>query len=315
MDLSTTHVIAVISNPIRFESRYKLFQKFRENIERKGSTLWSVEMQHGQRPMRVTNWKTERDFQVHSTGLEGIFWNKENLQNYVTRQMTAHVPGWRKVIYTDADVLYSNEWLEKTCYELDLHPIVQPWSHSIDFAPDGSAIGEKIQLSFAYAYCHGIQVKSSTTYTKGGHPGYSIAMRRESYNDLGGLIDIGALGSGDRHQMCALVGKVEESYHPGVSPGYKRWLHQWQDRAERYIKRNIGYVPEVVRHMFHGAKKNRQYGSRWKHLTRWQFDPYTDIKPDAGGLWVPVVETPRQVGFRDATYRYHPARQEDANSL
>lgn len=315
MDLSTTHVIAVISNPIQYESRYRLFHKFREDIERKGATLWTVECQTGQRPPKVTNWRTERDFQIYSTSLHGLFWNKEALLNYGTMQMTAHAPGWRKVIYTDADVKYSEDWLEKTVAKLDLHPVVQPWSHAMDFAPDGSAASEKYQKSFAYCYRHGIDVKSESGYAHGGHPGYSLAMRREAYNDLGGLIDIGAFGSGDRHMMCALIGQVEWSYHPEVSEGYKRWLHKWQDLAEIYVDRNIWYVPEVIRHMFHGSKKNRQYGSRWKIITDWKFDPYTDLKRDANGLWTFVVENERQRGFRDASYHYYISRQEDANTL
>lgn len=315
MDLSKTHVLSVISNPQRYQSRYKLYEKFREDIERKGATLWTVELSTGRRFAKVTNWKTARDFQVWSTGLRGIFWNKESLQNYLVTQMTAHAPDWRQVIFSDADVKYSDEWLEKTAHELELHPVVQPWSHAMDFAPDGSAVSDKMQLSFAYCYVNDIEVKSASTYSRGGHPGYALAMRREAYNDLGGLIDIGALGSGDRHMMCSLIGKAEWSYHPQVSEGYKRWIKQWQSRADKYIKRNLGYVPEVIRHMFHGAKKNRQYGDRWKILTKWQYDPYTDLKREANGLWSFVVEDDRQIGLRDATYRYTKMRQEDANSL
>lgn len=315
MDFSKTHVIAVISNPLRYESRYNLFHRFRSDIERKGATLWTVECQTGQRYAQVTNWNTQRDFQIWTTGLRGLMWTKESLQKYVVNQLTAHQKDWRKVIFVDADVKFSDEWLEKTSHELELHPVVQPWSHAVDYAPDGSAVSDKMQISFAYAYVHGIEVKSKSGYSEGGHPGYSLAMRREAYNDLGGLITIGALGSGDRHMLCGITGQIHNSYHPDVSPGYKRWLQQWQERAEIYIKRNLGYVPEVVRHLFHGSKRNRQYGSRWKILTNWQYDPYTDIKEDSNGLWTIVVENERQIGFRDATYRYHVSRQEDANSL
>lgn len=315
MDFSKTHVVAVVSNPLRYESRYNLYKKFREDIERKGATLWTVECQTGQRYTRVTNWHTARDFQIWTTGLRGLFWNKESLQEYVVTQLTAHQKDWRKVIFVDADVRFSEDWLEKTSHELELHPVVQPWSHAVDFAPDGSATSDKMQISFAYAYVHDIEVKSSSGYAHGGHPGYALAMRREAYNDLGGLISIAALGSGDRHTLCACVGRVEMSYHPDISPGYKKWLKNWQNRAEKYIKRNIGYVPEVVRHSFHGAKKNRQYGSRWKILTKWQYDPYTDLKKDSNGLWSFIVEDDRQIGLRDATYRYFMSRMEDANSL
>jgi len=315
MDYSGFHVVSVISNPIRYESRYRLYKEFEEDITRKGATLWTVELQTGQRYPRVTDNANPRHFQIWSTGLEGLLWSKEMLNNYAVRQLTAHAPNWRQVCFVDADIKFEKGWLEETAHALQLHPVVQPWSHSIDFAPDGSAIGDRMQQSFAYCHNHGIEVKGHSQYAAGGHPGYALAMRREAYNQLGGLIDIGVLGSGDRHMLCALVGTVERSYHHEVSPGYKRRLHQWQERAEKYIKRNLGYVPMVIRHMFHGSKKNRQYGSRWKILTEWQFDPDTDLKLEANGLYSLVVESPRQMGFRDAGYKYFRSRQEDANSL
>lgn len=315
MDFSKFHVVTVVHNPVRYQSRYRLYEKFRENIERKGAKLWTVELQTGSRYAKVTDQKHERQFQLWTTALEGIVWSKEMLQNYAVRQLTAHNPDWRFICFSDADVIYSRDWLEKTAHALQIHPVVQPWSHAIDYAPDGGAITDKMQISFACAHFKQLDIKGSSSYTHGGHPGYSLAMRREAYNDLGGLCDVAALGSGDRHMLCAIIGKVEQSYHPGVSPGYKRWLKQWQDRCDRYIKRNLGYVPEVIKHMFHGAKRNRQYGSRWQILKKWQFDPYTDLKLETNGLWTFVCENERQMGFRDATYRYYWSREEDSNSL
>ena len=315
MDFSKFHVVCVISNPIRYESRYRLFKTFRADIEAKGAQLWTVEMMTGARNPEISDWKTPRDFQVWATGLNGLMWSKEMLQRYAVQQLTAHQVDWRYVCFVDGDIKFEAGWLEETAHALQLHPVVQPWSHSVDFAPDGGAVSTKMQISFAYAYNHGLEVTGSSPYLHGGHPGYALAMRREAYNQLGGLIDVAALGSGDRHMMCGLIGRISESYHPDVSPGYKRWMQQWQERAEIYIKRNIGYVPMVLRHMFHGAKRDRQYGSRWKILTEWQYDPYVDLKQEANGLWGLVVEDDRQRGFRDATYKYYRSRKEDANSL
>lgn len=315
MDYSKFHVITVVSNPVRYQSRYRLYEKFKENIERKGAQLWTIELQTGSRYAKITDQAQEREFQIWTTALDGILWTKEMLQNYAVMQLTAHRPDWRFVCFSDADVIYSQEWLEKTAHALQIHPVVQPWSHAMDYAPDGGAVSDRMQLSFAYAHVKQLEVKGNSSYTQGGHPGYALAMRREAYNHLGGLIDVAALGSGDRHMLCALIGKVEQSYHPDVSEGYKRWVHQWQDRATKYIKRNLGYVPEVIKHMFHGAKRNRQYGNRWKVLTKWKYDPFTDLKRESNGLWSMVVEDDRQIGFRDATYKYYWSREEDSNSL
>lgn len=300
---------------MRYQSRWDLYTQFEEDITRKGAQLWTLEVQTGARLHQVTSHKHPRQFPISSSNLTGIVWLKENMQNLAVQQLSAHVPGWRKVIFTDADVRYEKGWIEEVAHALELHPVVQPWSHAVDLGPDGAATSDRMQLSYAYCYVNGIEPKNSSIYLHGGHPGYSVAFRREFFNHLGGLIETAALGSGDRHMMTALVGKVSQSFHPDVHPGYKRPLFLWQERAEKYVKRNIGYVPCVIRHGFHGSKATRYYGSRWKILTNWQFNPETDLKRDSSGVLMLVAEDDRQIGFRDDTYRYYRSRNEDAKTL
>jgi hypothetical protein len=315
IDLSTTHVIAVVSNPMRYKSRWELYRTFEQDVVRKGANLWTLEVQTGARLHQITTKSNPKNFQISSSNLTGIVWIKENMMNLALQQLSIHQPNWRYVIFTDADVKYESHWIEETAHALQLHPVVQPWSHAVDLGPDGAATSDKMQLSYAYCHVNRIEVKTTNQYTKGGHPGYSIAFRRDAINQLGGLIETAALGSGDRHMMTALVGKVNESFHPNVSQGYKNTLYRWQKRADIYIKRNLGYVPCVVRHGFHGAKSNRQYGSRWGLLVKWQFNPDTDLKRDSSGVLTLVTENDRQIGFRDDTYRYYKTRNEDARTL
>lgn len=315
MDLSNFFIVAVISNPMRYGSRWRLYEQFKEDIERKGAHLITVELQTGKRVHKITEPANVDHIQLWHTGLDGIIWNKESMQNVGVNHMTREYPGWRYVCFIDADVRVDKNFIEECQHKLQLHPVIQPWSQCADYAPDGGAVSEKMQMSYAYCNWFGIDVKGGSAYAAGGHPGYAICMRREFYNQVGGLIDIGIAGSGDRHQITGIVGKIHESYHDNVSDGYKRWLHQWQDRAVRYGKKNLGYLPHILRHSFHGSKKNRFYGSRWKILTTWKFDPYTDLKKDSSGLWQLVVEDDRQIGLRDALYKYFASRQEDANSL
>jgi hypothetical protein len=312
IDLSRHHVIMMVSNPMRYESRFDLYRQAAPDLIRKGGNLWVVEVGTGARIHQITDDAKPQEFLISSSNLTGIVWIKENVQNVAAAILTTHRPDWRTVCFTDSDVRYEQGWVEETVHALQLHPVVQPWSHAVDMGPDGGAVSNRMQESFAYCYHHGIEVKSATTYTKGGHPGYSLAFRREAFNALGGLIETGALGSGDRHMCTALIGKVHESYHPDVSKGYKRPLQIWQQRADRWIRGNFGYVPCVIRHGFHGLKTNRGYGSRWQILVKHGFDPATDLKKDSAGILTLVDETTRQRAFRDDTYRYYRSRREDS---
>lgn len=318
MNLDKFHVIAVISNPVGYQSRYNLYETFQEDVQRKGAKLWTVEMQTGARPHRITAPNTNEHIQLWSSAVPGEFWHKENLINAGIQHLTRHAPDWRYVAWVDADVKFEAGALEKTVQALQHWDVVQMWSHAIDFGPDGEIIG-KIAQSFMYCHWHQIEVKNASGYLGGGHPGFAWAARRDALNKLGTsisgpLIDFAALGSGDRHMACALIGKVGESHHGRVHPNYKKWLRQWQDQAERNIKRNVGYVSNTIRHLWHGRKADRGYSSRWKILVNHQYDPETDIAKDVSGLWRLVVNEPRQMRLRDDIRRYFRSRREDATT-
>lgn len=312
-DLSTFHVIAVVSNPIQYESRYRLFDVFQEDITKKGAHLWVIEMQTGQRKARLTRAEPHKELSLWSSALPGELWHKENLLNVGLQYLTMHFPAWRKVAWIDADVKFEMGALQRTADALDHFDIVQMWSHAVDFGPQGETVAT--HPSFLYCYWHGIEPQSKNGYTKGGHPGFAWAARREALNRLGGLIDWGVLGSADRHMACALIGRVQESAHGDCHPNYHKWLTTWQRRAERHVKRNVSYVPGTIRHLWHGRKADRGYSERWKILVEHQFDPETDIKKDVSGLWQLVDETPRQWRLRDDIRRYFRARKEDATTL
>lgn len=314
MDYSKLHFITVLSNPIRYNSRYRLYEAFAEDIVRKGANLWTVEMQTGQRFPKVTTQDNVKHLQLWSSAIPGELWHKENLINLGIQFITQANPDWRYVGWIDADIKFEKGFVEETAHALQHYDVAQMWSHAMDFDPEGGVLGHKVQLSYMYCYWKGIEPESKNGYTKGGHPGFAWAARREAINRLGGLIDFGVLGSADRHMACALVGKVTDSVHGDCHATYHRWLSLWQQRAEREVRRNVGYVPGTIRHMWHGRKSDRGYSSRWKILVNHQFNPETDLKKDVSGLWQLVSETPRQISLRDDIRKYFRARREDATT-
>src|SRR3954454_817054 len=102
------------------------------------------------------------------------------------------------------------------------------------------------------------------------------AVRRD--DALGGLGDFAILGSADRHMAMGLVGKAELSMPGGIHPAYRDQVLGWQGLAEVHLRRNVNYVPGLITHWWHGKKKDRGYQDRWQVLTRWRYDPATDIR-------------------------------------
>lgn len=324
LDLSKFHILTVISNPVRYQSRYKLYEMFAEDIQRKGAQLWTIEMQTGARTAAITKYEHAKEVTLWSSALTGEPWVKENLLNVGIQNLSVMAPDWRYVMWVDADVRFEKPMLAEVAQALQHWEIVQCWSHAVDLGPSQEMVGYHVSFMAHYWYPERYplkgQNKGSAYYGRQGHPGYCWAARRDALNKIGisvgggPLLDFGILGSSDRHMAGAFVGKAEETVHGGVHPNYKKWLMSYQDRCEKYIKRNVGFIPGTIRHSWHGPKNKRGYDTRWKILDEWQFDPETDIKRDVSGIWTFVIDTPRQQGLRDAIRKYMRSRDEDNTS-
>jgi hypothetical protein len=148
------------------------------------------------------------------------------------------------------------------------------------------------------------------------HPGYAWAINRSAYDKIGGLYAESILGSGDNLMAYSFIGRWEDSIDSNVTEGYKRSVQIYQDRCERHIRRDIGYLPGSIIHEWHGKKKTRYYDSRWKILVRNKFDPYMDLKRDYQGLYqLEDHGDGRSIALRDDIRSYFRARLEDSVDL
>ena len=270
-------------------------------MEQSGAILFTVEMAFGNRPHEITESDNPRHIQLRSTF---EVWHKENMLNIGISRLPADA---EYIAWIDADVCFSRpDWVEETLHQLQHYSFVQMFSHAQDLSPTYEPM--KMHTGFVHDWYHGMERKDSRGYDMQGHPGYAHACRRDALDKVGGLMDHGILGSGDRHMLDALIGKVERSYNTNVHDNYKHMCHEWQKRAEKYIKRNVGYVSGLLTHSFHGLKQNRGYVDRWKILVEHQFDPYSDMHRDSQGL---IQLNDDKLGLRDDIRKYFRNRAED----
>jgi hypothetical protein len=157
-----------------------------------------------------------------------------------------------------------------------------------------------------YSYLSGL--KQGKGYAS-WHPGYAWAARRDAIENLGGLIDGAILGAGDRHMAAALIGQGLATVEPRTHPHYRKMVADWQERAELFINRNVGYVPGLLLHDWHGKKVDRRYHDRWQILINDQYDPLKDVKRD----WQGVLQlSHHNRKLRDDIRAYFRARHEDS---
>jgi hypothetical protein len=263
-----------------------------------GVHLVTIELAFNRRPFEVTDLINPNHIQLRS---DQELWHKEKMVNLAINRLP---PDWKYVAWIDADVTFArSDWAEETVQRLQHYPMVQLFSQAVDLSPSYEIL--KQSTGIIWGHQEGIyDDRNSYTYY---HPGFAWAATREGFDQLGGLFDVAILGSGDFHMARALIGMG--SGPNGLSPGYKEQLNIWRKRADTFIRGNVGYVPGMILHHWHGKKVNRKYRDRWKILTKHNYDPEFDLKPDSQGLYqFTTKNSPLEQDIR----RYFQARNEDS---
>jgi len=320
---ATLDVCTMISNPARYASRYRLFEGFKSQNEGPHIRHWTVEVAYGNRPFAVTDPNNPRHLQVRT---HSELWHKENALNLLFAYILTKEPTAEYFAWVDADVTFARpDWAYETIQQLQHYHVVQMFSHCLDLGPKYEPVGQ-IRRSFAWMYYNeprrereprlGAMRTAEGYYgfSKGGywHPGFAWAARRSALDSLGCLLDFCIVGSADWHMAASLIGEGEKTLSRQLHPAYKREVLEWQDRAQKLVKRNIGYVDGLLNHHWHGRKVDRHYSDRWKILIGNKYNPETDLKRDAQGLY---VLTDRSAGLRDGIRTYFRSRNEDSIDL
>lgn len=300
---STLHVVAVVSNPARYHSRYRLFHEFAEAMRATPNVaLHVVELAFGDRHHEIAVGDGLSELRLRSSH---VLWHKENMINLGVRHLLPR--DWKYAAWIDADVFFNtSNWALETIHLLQHYPLVQPWSECADLGPHGGAL--TMYRSFGGLASRGVQMQSRATEPYPlGHSGYAWACTREFWENTGGLIDFAILGSGDHHMAWGSIGQIERSLHSGISDGYQRRCREWARSAYRVTHGNLACVPGLLQHRWHGSKTKRYYRERWQILIDNKYDPDHDLARDAQGLLY-VRGKPQ---LEHDISRYMSARQED----
>ncbi len=312
------HVVTMLSNPLRWRNRYANFWRFEKAVRDAGAILHVVEVAFGDRPFEITDSDDPLHLQLRT---DDEIWHKENALNLAIQRL---MPDVKYVAWIDADITFVRpDWAQETLQLLQHYDFIQMFSTAQDLDADNDPEPGQLHTGFMYQYYKTMTDPLSTTQMpldpsgysgdvpgNGAywHPGYAWAARVESLEKVGMLIDWAILGSADWHMAWALIGRAWEHLVPQLNRNYLDWCLEWEARAEQQVKRNVGYMPGLILHAFHGHKAKRRYGDRWTFLIKCGFDPAKDIKRDRQGLWMLSGNNPR---LRDGIRAYNRMRDED----
>ena len=299
---SDLHVISVISNPVRFESRVRLFREHMDRCATSGATHWFIEAAFGERPYEVTKASDPQHLQVRC---DHELWLKENLINKAVAALPAD---WKYVMWLDGDVQFVRpDWATEVVHGLQHYQALQPFSHVLDMGPKTDGLTNYLHQGFGFLATQGLLPGNS--YGTYMHPGYAWAWRREAFDAVGGMLERGICGSGDDHMAKSLLGQADQSMPPGLHPNYVAMVKGWEARAAA-LKRDVGFVPGTILHHFHGYKVDRSYWGRWDILKANNYDPDADVVKGDDGLL--RLADNGKFGLRDGLRTYFRQRNEDA---
>ena len=289
------HVILVISNPCLFARRYILLKEFVKRMEEEEDdvVLYIVELAYKKQKFIVTDTGNKRHLQIRC---DVPLWHKENMINLGVKLLP---PGYKAFAWIDADIEFDSvTWAKDALRILNgSKDIVQLFSHAVDMYRDETNI--HIFNGFGYSFCK--KKKYTTSGSDFWHPGFAWAMTRKAYEKVG-IYDRAILGSGDHVMALSLINKVDIQNQ--YLPEYIDDMLAYQTKAKNL---RVGYVPGVIRHYYHGSKKNRQYGERWKILIKYGYVPSMIEYKD--GIIVPGPSFPQ--GMADEILQYFLERNED----
>lgn len=271
------NVISVISNVCEFKTRWRLMKEF---IERMNSiqniNFYVVELAYDNQEFNVTNSSNPNHLQLRT---KHALWHKENMINIGIKKLLPS--DWKSVAWIDGDIEFDNpNWAVDTLKILTKFDIVQLFTTCMDLDKDG--IPMNIWQSYGYKFTQGEKFR----YNRGinyWHSGYAWACTRQFYDKVGSLYDKGIIGSGDyiltqgilKHIACA--DKSLTCFNKDIT--------EYVDNLNNV---SVGYVPNNIRHHYHGSKVNRKYIERNEILVKYNYDPKIHITYDKDGIIIPT---------------------------
>ena len=289
------HVILVISNPCLYAKRYILFKEFVKRIEEEETNviLYIVELCYGTQKFLMTS-NNKRHLQLRT---DTPIWHKESMINAGVKLLPKN---YKAFAWIDADVEFdSSSWALDTLKILNgSKDVIQLFSQCVDMDADQSTL--RIFHGFGYSFSK--QKKYTLKGNDFWHPGFAWAITRKAYERVG-IYDKGILGSGDNIMATSFIHKVEHFLNPQYSDDYNQSMLDYQARAKGL---RLGYTPGIIRHHYHGSKKNRNYTERWKILIDHGYSPLQHITYENG-----LIVANMNKDFSDDILKYFQERKED----
>lgn len=256
---------------------YELHNNFRDYARSYGLNFQTVEVVFPGQEFQLTRPNHAPDeLQFKS---DWIFAMRENLVNVGIKKLP---DDWQYMAWIDQHIYWEDPyWFEKCIWLFSHHNIVHMlngndfWNlhNGTDYHLDGFGM-------LYNKYGMGFEQHDPRQC------GLAWGMRREIFEELGGLFDLCIGTKCDLYQNYAYAGSRYTSQ--ASNPEYIAKIGAWQDHAIQVYDRKLGYLDSKVYHFMHcyDGCKTSEYNEHVWALMRFNYNPDHDLEKDADGRYI-----------------------------
>ena len=253
---------------------YQLHENFRNFAKSYGINFQTVETTFPGQEFLLTKPNNEPyDLQYKA---DWIFAMRENLVNVGVK----HLPDdWQYMSWIDQHIFWMDPyWFEKSIWLFEHHNIVHMLNGNDFWNMQNTTDYSLVGFGNLYAQ-YGMGFESHDPR----QCGLAWGMRREIFEQVGGLFDLCIGTKCDLYQNYAYAGRVYN--YQTNSYEYAQKIKEWQENAIRVYDRKLGFLDTKVVHFMHciDGCKTSDYNLQINALNRFGYSPNNDLKRDEEG--------------------------------
>jgi hypothetical protein len=296
-------------NPVRSKRRLSNYRIFRANLH---IPLVAIELSFDGK-FELT--EEDADILVQISG-GAVLWQKERLLNVALRRVPSNVDS---LAWLDCDLIFEDaNWVTRAEIQLRQNDLVQLFSDMTDLSPDEAVVpsgqtlvapsGSGLVYLAANDEEKAFAILQDSPAIRPVSRGLAWAAKRSVLGQHG-FYDALIVGSGDRAMAFAMYGRFQEVMNSLYMNEIQRAHYmRWAVPFHEVVRGRVGHITGRLYHLWHGDIENRRYDQRYRLLSKFDFDPESDIRVGPNGAWEWARQRPDLAQF---LANYFAGRHED----